>query len=107
MEVRAAIDEVDAAIAGLVSRRAALVREAAGSKSIAGLPARDEAREREIADGYAANARPVPAELARRLAASVLAATRHNSGHEEREGRDDRGAGAEREERRSQAVRGA
>lgn len=70
--LRAQIDEVDAELATLISRRVALTAEIQRHKPVAGHAGRDESRETEIAEGMAQRAPVLTAQEWRRIIHEVI-----------------------------------
>ncbi|RAY16609.1 chorismate mutase [Actinomadura craniellae] len=71
---RAAIDEIDAALATLLERRAALAEAVQRLKPVRGFAGRDPERERQIAEGMAAQAPALGAERLARIMNVVIEA---------------------------------
>ncbi|MER7544165.1 chorismate mutase [Spirillospora sp. NPDC127506] len=71
---RAAIDEIDAALAVLLERRAAVAAAAQRLKPVGGFVGRDPGREREIVEAMAAHAPSLGPERLARIMDAVIAA---------------------------------
>jgi len=75
-ELRGEIDDVDAKIAALLVRRASLSDEEREALSAAGLPVRDESREREVLSRVAALSSPAERDLVCSVFERVLGGAR-------------------------------